>query len=456
MRANHPLLRCAETAFAHEPLRLLKGLFSAYAAYPIAERAENRFVSPKVSQVRKYYALPFEKRLSLARAHLADTLQHAGQNVPYYRDLFFKLKFDPEKVRGDTKYLQDLPFLTKEIILEQGNRILSRPLAEARYHACNTGGSTGASTVIYYDQPAADHSAAVTLYARERIGKKKFHSELHCACRFAGSTVAQWPSREDFKCFAMNRSNIFFDRVDEVGLEAMWNTTKRRRPYLFHEHPSTVYALACYVRDKYGSDKAFEVFESSGELLQPYMREKIEKALKCRVVDRYGLAEFGVIAYELNGEKGGLQVLESEGWPEHKESIDGYELVFTGFRNRLMPLIRYTTGDMARVSQGVDGFLLNNLIGRVHDVVPINGVEHFTHHIMDVLDHRVGGIQEFQIDCRSSKPILRIVKAPSANEDQIRRKIQNYWPKAFVIEFVSFADLVKVGLRTKFRHVVST
>jgi len=455
IRANHPLLATGEVMFARQPLRLLKGLVSAYVAYPVAERREQRVIRPKLAELRKHYRMPFEQRLAIARGKLADTLAFTGQSVPYYRDLFVAQGFDPERVRQDTAYLNDLPYLTKDIIREQGERLLSRPLAELRHHACKTGGSTGVSTVIYYDQEAADYSAAVTLYARERIGKKKYKPELHFACRFPDPVVPEWPTREDWKCFAMNRSNIFFDRIDDTGLEEIWRKLKRRRPYLVHEHPSTIYALACYIERRYGSGKAFEVFESSGELLQPYMREKIANVLRCRVVDRYGLAELGVMAYELDSEAGGLQVLESEGWPESREIEDGHELVFTGFRNRLMPLIRYATGDRARVSQAENAFVLTDVVGRIHDVVPINGVAHATHHIMDMLDHRVGGIQEFQIDLRNPQPVLRIVPEPHADPAHISARIETFWPGAFVIEYVGHDALFRVGHRAKFSHVVT-
>lgn len=455
IKANHPVLRLAEVAFARQPLRLLKGMVSAYIAYPVAESRERRVVRPKLAELRRHYRMPFEQRLAIAREKLADALVFAGQSVPYYRDLFAAQGFDPERVRQDTAYLDDLPYLTKDIIREQGERLLSRPLAELRHHACKTGGSTGVSTVIYYDQEAADYSAAVTLYGRACIGKKKYKPELHFACRFPDPVVPEWPTREDFKCFAMNRSNIFFDRIDDIGLEEIWRKLKRRRPYLIHEHPSTIYALACYIERRYGNGKAFEVFESSGELLQPYMREKIAKVLRCRVVDRYGLAELGVMAYELEGEARGLQVLESEGWPESREDTEGHELVFTGFRNRLMPLVRYATGDRAQVKKASHAFILTDVVGRIHDVVPINGVAHPTHHIMDMLDHRVGGIQEFQIDLRSAQPILRIVPEPHADPANIAAKLEAFWPGAFVIEFVGHEAFVRVGHRSKFRHVVT-
>ncbi|MDR3213583.1 MAG: hypothetical protein LBT71_06680 [Azoarcus sp.] len=445
-----------EAIFAQQPFRLLKGCLSAYIAYPVAERREKRVIRPKLNELRRHYKLPFEKRLSIAREKLYQTLVFAGQSVPYYRDLFTATRFDPEKARSDPGWLAELPYLTKDIIREQGERLLSRPLAEVRHHACKTGGSTGVSCVIYYDQEAADHSAAVTLYARERIGKKKYKPELHCACRFPDPIPPQWPSREDWHCLAMNRSNIFFDRIDDIGLETMWRTLKRRRPYLVHEHPSTIYALACYIERQYGAGKAFEVFESSGELLQPYMREKITRVLCCRIVDRYGLAELGVMAYELNGEQGGLQVLESEAWPEDRRTSDGGdELVLTGFRNRLMPLIRLATGDKAKVQQTENAFVLTEVVGRIHDVVPINGIPHPTHHIMDILDHRVGGIQEFQIDLRVSPPVLRIVPEPQADPANITARLESYWPGAFTIEYAGHDALVRVGHRAKFRHVVA-
>ncbi|MCA8101668.1 phenylacetate--CoA ligase family protein [Burkholderia contaminans] len=455
MKADHPFLRYSESLFVRQPLRALKGLAAGYIAYPIAESREQRIVRPKIDALRRHYRLPAAERRRIALDRLVDILQFAGTHVPYYRDLFAERQFDAEKVRRDPRYLEALPYLTKDIIREQGARLLSKPLEQIRHHACKTGGSTGLSCTIYYDQEAADYSSAVTFYARERIGKLRHRSELHFACRFPDQAVPEWPSREDFKCFAMNRSNIFFDRIDDDGLEEMWRTLKRRRPYLAHSHPSTMYALACYIQRKYGGGNAFKVFESSGELLEPHAREMIASALRCRVVDRYGLAELGVMAYELDGHEGGFQVLESEGWPESRVVDGAHELVLTGFRNRLMPLIRYATGDLARVEEKGDRFFLTDIVGRIHDVVPINGVAHPTHHIQDMLDHRVGGIQEFQIDLRTTPPTLRIVLEPWANAEETTNKLRRYWQDAFTIAYVGHDDFVRVGHRAKFRHVVT-
>jgi phenylacetate-CoA ligase len=459
MRADHPFVRYGESLFLHQPFRLLKGVAGAYVAYPIAESREQRSVRPKVAELRAHYRLPMEQRRRIALDRLSNILQFAGAQVPYYRDLFQATGFDPVKAGSDPRYLEVLPYLTKDVIREQGERLFSQPLNTVRHHACKTGGSTGLSCTVFYDQDAADYSSAVTFYARQRAGKRSYNSELHFACRFPDDAIPSWPSREDFKCFAMNRSNIFFDRIDDEGLEEIWRTLLRRKPFLAHGHPSTMYALASYVERKYGKGKAFDIFESSGELLEPHVRSVIERVLRCRVINRYGLAELGVMAYELDGAESGFQILESEGWPENRsveeDPADGGELIFTGFRNRLMPLIRYATGDRARVEDREDGLFLTDVVGRIHDVVSINGVAHATHHIQDMLDHRIGGIQEFQIDLRTSPPTLRIVLEPTADKAETTSKLQGYWRNAFTIAYVGHGDLVRVGRRAKFRHVVT-
>jgi phenylacetate-CoA ligase len=120
-----------------------------------------------------------------------------------------------------------------------------------------------------------------------------------------------------------------------------------------------------------------------------------------------------------------------------------------------MPLIRYCTGDLAQVVGADDLWRLGRVVGRVHDVVTISGVAYATHHIQDVLDHRIGDIDEFQIDVRTSPPTLRLVPRAGIDRENLARKINAYWPTGFSLAFVGADELIRVGHRAKFRHVVS-
>lgn len=453
---NKPIFQLFADLSYREPVKFIKNLLGGTAGFFVAEHFERRGISPKIKEIERYYAIEWTLRREKSIRSLVDTLEFCSVNVPYYKDIFSKNNVIPQKLLRDIKYFWDVPILTKDIIREQGERLLSSNLNEVRHYKCKTGGSTGQSCCIYYDQTSADYASAVVIYGRKSVGRSLYKSELHFACRFPDDEPRRWPDREDFKCFAMNRSNIFFDRIDNQGLEEIWLTLKKRRPYLVHGHPSTLYALANFVKMKYGSDSAFSIFESSGELLEDYMKNKIETTLQCKTVNRYGLAEMGVVAYELFGHENGLRILDSECWIEN--SLDkglNKEIIMTSYRNRLMPLVRYASGDLGDVIETCNGRFVHNMTGRIHDIVLINGVEYATHYVQDILDHRVGGIQEFQVDARKGKPVLRIVPEPYADSQELFIKLTNIWGNGFDVEFIGQEQLVRVGDRAKFRHVIT-
>lgn len=160
-------------------------MLAKYVVYPYGEARENRAVTSKVKTLRRHYLKPSEARITIAKEKLINTVSFAKEHVPYYKDTFELINFDPEKMRDDFKYFNDIPLLSKSIIREQGDRMLSQPLAKCRHYTCKTGGSTGESTIIFYDQESADYAAAITLYARERIGKTLLDPELHFASQFS-------------------------------------------------------------------------------------------------------------------------------------------------------------------------------------------------------------------------------------------------------------------------------
>lgn len=443
----------------------VRGVLAAAVVYPLTERHEKRDIRSKRFWLEQEIDRPNTERRSRAKERLIDLVRFSGAHVPYYRDLFQATGFEPDKLAIDMAYLQDIPYLTKDIIREQGRRLFRDDHAGMRMHVCKTGGSTGPSAHIYYDQEAADWSSAMTNESRRRIGNTHWRSELHFASSFPETFPWRARMREYVKCFAMNRDNIFFATFSGEELESIWRKMKSIRPHLAHAHPSTADRLAAHVEATRGSDKAFEIFESSGELLQPGQRERIERVLRCRVIDRYGLAEAGVVAYQIDPAVTDMKFYEFFAWPEIRRDEDadlgeippdskGGELVVTPLFNRLMPLLRYRTGDNAILADRPDGYVIPRMVGRIHDVIMLAGKPMPTHYIQDVLD-RVGGIREFQIEMRGGKPVFRLVPEDGMDPEGIRQRVYSWWGDEVVIEFIALADLKLVGSRQKFRHLVS-
>ena len=94
---------------------------------------------------------PAEKLEDLRLERLRTLLTKVGKHVPYYRDCFKNLGFDPQKIQSLAD-LQKLPLLTKSIIRTEGDRMKS-DIAQglARF---NTGGSSG-EPLIFSSAPSA-------------------------------------------------------------------------------------------------------------------------------------------------------------------------------------------------------------------------------------------------------------------------------------------------------------
>jgi phenylacetate-CoA ligase len=437
---------------------MIRRFFNAYILYPLAEHRLKRDIRSKLSALKDFENLPSAERRQSRTQRLVEMLKVAGSDVPYYRELFQNIGFAPEKVLENTAYLETLPYLTKDIVRKEGDRLLNERLPKASLHVRKTGGSTGPSTLIYYCQEALDWTAAVSLFCRfEWAGKKAHDKEAHLSSKFPDVLPARERIKERIKCEALNRINIYTDRFDDEALERVWRDLERARPYLFHGHPSTMYALAQFVmRQGYNAKGVTRVCEPSGETLDSKKRETLERAFHCRVVNRYGNAEFGIAAYQnISDNRGWMKVLDSVVWPEAADAGFGkQELVFTGLLNFAMPLIRYKTGDLGTVVEEPDGLYLKDVIGRVHDVVRIGENTYPTHYIQDLLD-RVGGIAEFQVVQENRNRItLRIVLESEDLAEPTAQKIRSWWGDVVQVEFVGYDGLERQGRLGKFRYVV--
>jgi phenylacetate-CoA ligase len=432
-------------------------LFNAYTLYPLAEKLQHRQIRSKLRTLRSHAKRPFHERKTWQLQRLAQVLQLAAESIPYYRELFAQTNFDPSKVATEPSYLQRLPHLTKDIIRREGTRLLSERFSQTALHVRKTGGSTGPSALMYYSQEALDWTAAVNLLVLEWAGKKRHWKEAHLSTRFPGGIPFRDRLKERIKCLALNRINILTDQLDDPGLAKLWNELLRASPYLVQGHPSTMWALSRFVRKRgYDARGVLQVFESTGEVLDPMKRSFIQETLNCHVVNRYGNAEFGVIAYSPEPEEDSyLRLLDFMVWPEVEAMEDGPpELVFTGLANPAMPLIRYRTGDQGELQEDADGFLLRNLRGRVHEMVRVGDRVYPTHYFQDLLD-KIGGITEFQIlDRNDGRPLLRIVPDEFEPGEALSTRVAQWLGNNVDVMLVEVDGLNRVGRNGKFCHVV--
>lgn len=164
---------------------------------------------------------------------------------------------------------------------------------------------------------------------------------------------------------------------------------------------------------------------TSGEALTPLVRKQIESSLRCTLFDRYGLEEFGIVAYECDAHEGYhvnvesflVEILDDDG-RVLSENQSG-RIVVTDLYNHQMPLVRYDTGDHGRVSWercacGLEAMRIWPE-GRRSAVITLSIHNRKYHHFefSESLKTFMGHIMQFQIEKNSDASIIaRIVPGP--------------------------------------------
>src|SRR4051812_32545619 len=108
----------------------VRGLAGSVILFPVAEWLEGRDVRRKRRLFAEQMAVPFGVRRARSWAATIDTVRFAAARVPYYRDLFAGLGFEPDSLLRDPRFLKDIPFLTKDIIRSEGSRLLREDHAD--------------------------------------------------------------------------------------------------------------------------------------------------------------------------------------------------------------------------------------------------------------------------------------------------------------------------------------
>lgn len=427
----------------------------AYTLFPIAEKVAQRRISSKVKVLAKDAKFSWEDRKKRLQNQLFCLLSDAQKNVPYYRDLFRSIQFDPKVIKVDLGYMNELPYLTKETIREQGLRLIHENYPIEQLHVRKTGGSTGPTLPIYYSTDALDWTSAENIFVLSFTGHRLGKKEVQIVPQKVFDQTLQSAVTEKLKNYTLNRKVISTGCMDESTLDDMWKRLRRIKPYLVQGPPSILYALALHIeKHDLPRIKLFSAFESTGETLDHAKLTAIESTIGCKVYNRYGTAEFGVVAHsrDLHNQ---LEVVDYLVYPETCSLGNGLnEIVLTGLTNPVMPLIRYKTGDIGEISFKNERYWLSKLQGRVHDLIYINNQPHLTTYIQDFLE-QVGGVDEFQISIdKLNKKTLKIVPSPTCDQMSVKQRVHDLFGDEFQIEFTNFNGLVLQGWRSKFRYVV--
>ena len=410
------------------------------------EKLTGRKISKKCFQLKNYYNSEWKDRKILQRKKIINLVNYCYENIPYYKKILAKRDLI-NKLNQNFSFFKDVPFLNKKLILENYH-LLINPKKQKKIYHCKTGGSSGEKITVEYDNLAADSSSAVTRYCRNSI--RIPGSDLHFAANFGDKISFKDKLRENIKSYILGRDNVFFSSLNDEDLKKIIKKIEKKKPTLIHCHPSTMMMIFNFCL-KQKINLNFRYFESSGEQLTKIDRKKIENYFFCKVIQRYGQAETGIIAYEIfKDEK--IYVLDKSVYVENYDE----EIITTGLENLHMPLIRYQTGDLGKLKEDYKGIYFDEIIGRKHEKLLLNNKIFLTHHIQDIIDHRILNINMFQIQLRENKKHLLLINVSHNHlKSEIINRVNKYFHNSFEVQFVEKDKFIFKGSRSKFSYIVS-
>lgn len=372
--------------------------------FPLQERIKKHTTVAVRQEMEASQYWPLEQLEDLRVQRLRDLLTHAKVHVPYYRDLFKRLGFDPQGM-GGINDLQRLPFLTKADIRSNTDAMKSdQAQGLARF---NTGGSSGEPLVFFIGRERVSHDVAAKWRATRWWGVDIGDPEIV----LWGSPI-ELSSQDRMRHWrdALMRTQLLpaFEMSAEK-VAGFIDVIRRTRPAMLFGYPSAFAHIARHA-EAHGirlDDLGIQVAFVTSERLYDHQRELIERLFNCPVANGYGGRDAGFIAHQcpsggmhLTHEDVIVEIVDAQGRVLlHGESG---EIVVTHLATRDFPFIRYRTGDVGTLddrpcSCGRTLPLLKEIQGRSTDflVAQDGTVMHGLSLIYIVRD--LAGVKQFKI-----------------------------------------------------------
>lgn len=339
-------------------------------------------------------------RAALQRRQLASLrslLLHAGRTVPYYRDLFSRLGFEPGRVRS-VEDLARLPVLDKDIIRQQGRRMVSRDLDPGRLVERRTGGSTGEPLRFFASRTDLEWQMAINVrgfaLAGFQPGGRVVNVWGYGSARWAQNAVSWVTGRLELDAF--DASAAAMDR---------WIALMRvHRPAMIYGYAGVLDELASHLERRGVRLPGLELVCSTAEKLFDEQRGRIARATGAAVRDMYGCHEVMRLASECTSGRMHMApdaaVLEFE--PTGSAPLGPRRILVTSLVSRAMPFIRYDVGDMGhaldgRCACGLDFPLMGMDVGKVHHVLQLAGGHRVHSSLVNGVLYPVQEIRAYQI-----------------------------------------------------------
>lgn len=364
---------------------------------------------------------------------IKELLIESQKNVPYYKELFHQINFDPKSDFNNLKDLKYIPVLTKQKAKEV-REYLDNPKYSKNAMRLRTSGSTGEPFEVAVSNNAWVVEQAM-VWRHWAWGGYSFRDKLGMVRSFAPKPGENFFKHDKLRNFYMFSPFIMNDTQISNYLTVM----KERKISILRGYPSSILTLADYVQRTGHQIPNLKLILTASESLSDNDRELIENVFNTKISNHYGLAEIIVMMGDC-GNHCGMHNYDDYGYLElhDTDNINHKKIIGTNLHNLATPLIRYDTGDIAELQNNSINCdhtfnTIKNVIGRKdQQIITQEGYKIPTVNFYTMFES-FDKISRWQIIQHSLNEIEFIVKIKPENEisdDLLKMEIYKRLPKS--------------------------
>ncbi len=311
-----------------------------------------------------------EENHQLQQKKLFQLIQYASQDIPYYQKMIreYNLRFSKDTIFTD---LKKFPLLTKDIIRKNFEQLYK--FRDHTYYRNTSGGSTGEPIILYQDSNYFAWNTATKVlfdeWAGRRIGERMV--------TISGVLQDLLKSGQGLKLYLRKQLSgitvLNTSRMTEKDKYQYVQRINRIKPSIILAYN---HELTRFIQEHHLAVYSPRAVITTGFVLYPEVRARIEEVFRAPVFNRYGSREVGSMACNCKKNPGlhlipdihYLEILDNNG-KEVKQGEAG-NIIITLLTNYTMPLIRYKIGDIGILSEkncpcGRELPLLEKVVGRI-------------------------------------------------------------------------------------------
>jgi len=330
--------------------------------YKIGQNLRNPSISRWLSFLKESETWPLASLQAYQLKKLQELVDISYQNSTYYKNKFDALGMKPSDIQS-LEDLKKLPMTTKSDLLIHNKEIHTNLNLKKLFQA-NTSGTSGESLKFKREESADSFNKASAYRGYSWYNVNPWERNGYFwGYNFSENEVIKIRILDSLQ----NRFRIFNYRKESID----FFIKKLKNAKYLHGYSSMVYETAKIInRQNLEKPLNLKMVKGTSEKIVEAYQEEIQKAFGQRMINEYGAAETGIIAFEC---KSGNMHLNMEG--VIVEEID-HEIVVTNLQMHAFPMIRYKLGDyieLAPVTKkcecGMQHLIIEEVTGRIGQTV---------------------------------------------------------------------------------------